>query len=65
MNAREIKQKLREGLNNIDQKIESVIDAYSRKKLSAEEYLDRRAMFESEKQKKVMENLRKMRSLPE
>ncbi|MCD6236118.1 MAG: hypothetical protein J7J94_03925 [Thaumarchaeota archaeon] len=65
MNAREIKQKLREGLNNIDQKIESVIDAYSRKKLSAEEYLDRRAMLESEKQKKVMENLRKMRSLPE
>jgi len=63
VDARErIRRELRAGLNDLDERIREAVSRYLRGELSLREYLDLRSRLEAEKEKKVLENLRRFHS---
>ena len=61
MGSESIKRRLRAGLESFDREISDLIERYSRRELKLETYFECRAKLESEKHKKVLENLRLLR----
>lgn len=57
-----IRRELRAGLNGIDEKIREAMSRYMRGELGLREYLDLRSRLEAEKEKRVLENLRRLHS---
>ena len=63
MSVRErVRRELRAGLDDLDEGIREAVSRYLRGELSLREYLDLRARLEAEKEKKVLENLRRFHS---
>lgn len=63
MSVRErIRKELRAGLSDLDGKVEETMSMYLRGELNLQEYLDLRSWLEAEKEKKVLENLRRLHS---
>ncbi|RLG03675.1 MAG: hypothetical protein DRN61_04405 [Thaumarchaeota archaeon] len=63
MSVRErVRRELRAGLDDLDEGIREAASRYLRGELSLREYLDLRARLEAEKEKKVLENLRRFHS---
>lgn len=60
----EIKLKLRDGLEKIEAEIWRIRDQYLHGGVDLQEYLDRRSALETEKARRVLENLRKLHRLP-
>jgi len=62
MKAREkIRRLIRYGLGDLDDAIRSLVERFSRGELELDAYLELRARLEREKEKRVLENLRRMR----
>ena len=62
MKVREkIRRLIRYGLGDLDDAIRSLIERFSRGELELDAYLELRARLEREKEKRVLENLRRMR----
>ena len=62
MKVREkIRRLIRYGLDDLDDAIRSLIERFSRGELELDAYLELRAGLEREKEKRVLENLRRMR----
>ena len=62
MKVREkIRRLIRYGLGDLDDAIRSLVGRFSRGELELDAYLELRARLEREKEKRVLENLRRMR----
>jgi len=61
MTADKVKERLRFNIQKLDQEIKSLIESYKLGSISLDEYVERRAALEQEKERKVLENLRNMR----
>ena len=62
MKVREkIRRLIRYGLDDLDSAIRGLVERFSRGELELDAYLELRARLEREKEKRVLENLRRMR----